>query len=92
MAAPKFPDTAEYRLEVLAKRTRDTDRRAVYVRTGWSLVKYPGQAESWEPMDLDSTGCQTYQSDFKQYNGFVFVEDGYPFTEHFPGGNLIPER
>lgn len=77
MPGTKFDDLAEYRFEILAKRKRDSDGRDVYVHTGWSVVKYPWtDHEGFEPMD-SPVGSGQYQSDFKQYNGFIIIEDNH---------------
>lgn len=86
MPATRFSDLAEYRYEVLGK--RQENGRDVYVRTGWSLVKYPWTVfEGWEPLDSQVNPGATV-SDFKQINGFIFVEDGYAFSETGPSGDV----
>lgn len=78
-------DTAEYRYKIVTRSERSTDRRPIFEETGWSLVKDYGQPEHYEPVDSPVTGDAT-RSDFKEYNGFIVVDNVNSVLEGVHGG------
>lgn len=80
-------DLAQYRYKVISLTQRDSDRRPVYVETGWSIVKYPGTPEACEPLDSDVTRGNA-QSDFKEYNGFIICDNGVFTDGNVTGGDV----